>query len=820
MPRQFAGASGKTDIGQRIAEGAGLCPGGCVPETSLVFWPILAAVALAALGLCLWLLKRNRDRLQASEAAAAAAQQEISRLQTELATAPAARLVLAADAAAEADDLAELLGLEPSGPAGLPQLLERLEEASRSRLETALDGLEKQDRGFDLRVRLRAVAQVLRVQGRRAPVAGDEGAGNALSVLWLEDVTETARQEASLKARAKNLRGILDTLPLALWKRDEEGRLVDCNRAYAQAVDCDIAEAIEIGAEFLGKTKATLARGLAEQARGSGEACRETHHVVIDGARRLMEVWELPFGAKNTLGFAIDHTQLEEVQAELGRYIRVQSEMLENLSTAIAIYGRDLRLMFANNAYARLWDIDESFLQSNPHLGDVLEALRERRRFPEYPNFPAYKREVLQKYTTLIAQEEELVHLPDGTTLRMVITPHPFGGILMSYEDVTDRLALERSYNTLTEVQRETIDNLYEGVAVYGADGRLKLFNPGFCRIWDLDPDFLQGEPHVRDLLPQARDFFPVSDEEWEDFASGVVARTTEPDTRSGRHERADGVAIDWAQVPLPDGGVLFSFIDVTDTIRVERALIERNEALETTDRLKSEFIANISYELRTPLNAIIGFAEVLENQFFGELNERQLEYSNAIVKSSQQLIALINDILDLASIEAGYLHLDLQPTNVYTLLESIYTLGRERAHSRNIDLRLDCAEDMGELMADGRRLRQALFNLLSNALKFTKEGGVVSIAARRQDGEMLLEVSDTGIGISEEDQERVFGKFERGSRETRQGGAGLGLSLVKSLIELHGGQVEMDSEVGGGTKVVCHVPTSDDDKEAPRDVA
>jgi signal transduction histidine kinase len=166
---------------------------------------------------------------------------------------------------------------------------------------------------------------------------------------------------------------------------------------------------------------------------------------------------------------------------------------------------------------------------------------------------------------------------------------------------------------------------------------------------------------------------------------------------------------------------VAFSYVDVTDTLRVERALIERNEALETADRLKSEFIANISYELRTPLNAIIGFAEVLENQFFGELNERQMEYSHAIVQSSQQLIALINDILDLATIEAGYLQLDLQPTNVHTLLDSIFTLGRERAHSRNIDLRLACDEKAGELLADGRRLRQAMFNLLSNALKFTK---------------------------------------------------------------------------------------------------
>jgi signal transduction histidine kinase len=607
---------------------------------------------------------------------------------------------------------------------------------------------------------------------------------------------------------------------MAIWLRDEAGRLTDCNRFYARAVDADIDVVRREGTELLGRSKEAAAQGLAAQARASGTACSDTQHVVMEGARHLLEIFELPFGKGATLGLAVDRTQLEEVQAELGRHIRVQSEMLENLATAIAIFGRDLRLMFSNTAYAQLWDLDEDFLLSHPHLGDVLEALRDRRRFPEHPNFPAYKREVLQKYATLIAQEEELVHLPDGSTLRMVITPHPFGGVLLSYEDVTDRLALERSYNTLTEVQRETIDNLHEGVGVFGADGRLKLFNPGFCRIWHLDPEFLRSEPHVREILPTARHLFSIADADWAEFAEHAVARTTDPDAHSGRFERTDGSAVDWAQVPLPDGGVLFSYIDVTDTIRVERALIERNEALETADRLKSEFIANISYELRTPLNAIIGFSEVLENQFFGALNERQLEYSRAIVQSSQQLIALINDILDLASIEAGYLQLDLHPTNVFSLLDSIYTLGRERAHSRNIDLRLDCDEKAGDLLADGRRLRQALFNLLSNALKFTGEGGKVTISAKRLDDEMQLEVSDTGIGIPAEDRERVFGRFERGSRETRHNGAGLGLSLVKSLIELHGGRVELASRDGGGTRVICHVPLDHDQSVIDRDVA
>ncbi len=788
-------------------------------EAGGLVWPLLLLVSLVALGLCVRAVLSARKALEASEAEALVSESRAMALTDTLAAAPWPQIAVGTGSTpAAAPVAAELLGLPAEAPIGESQLLDALDAGARARIEPALQELQSSGTAFDLEARLKDGSRLLVLRGRRA--AGARGA------VWLEDRSDAARREASLKAEAKHLRAVIDCLPMALWLRDGTGKLTDCNRFYAQAVDSEVEAVVSEGGELLGRAKAAAAQALAAQAREKGEACSDSHHVVMGGARHLLEVFELPFGKDGTLGLAFDRTQLEEVQAELGRHIRVQSEMLENLSTAIAIYGRDLHLMFFNTAYARLWELDEDFLQSQPHLGDVLEALRERRRFPEFPNFPAYKREVLQKYATLIAQEEELVHLPDGSTLRMVVTPHPFGGILLSYEDVTDRLALERSYNTLTEVQRETIDNLYEGVAVYGADGRLKLFNPGLCQMWHLDPEFLRGEPHVRDILDNARHLFNVSDAEWPAYAEQIIARTTDPDARSGRIERSDGSAIDWAQVPLPDGGVLFSYVDVTDTLRVERALIERNEALETADRLKSEFIANISYELRTPLNAIIGFAEVLENQFFGELNERQLEYSHAIVQSSQQLIALINDILDLASIEAGYLQLDLQPTDIHSLLESIFTLGRERAHSRNIELKLVCDKEAGELMADGRRLRQALFNLLSNALKFTKEGGVVTISAKRLPDELLLEVSDTGIGIPEEDRERVFGKFERGSLETRHSGAGLGLSLVKSLIELHGGRVDLDSRVGGGTRVTCHVPLgqmpldSGDEDAVDRDVA
>jgi signal transduction histidine kinase len=265
---------------------------------------------------------------------------------------------------------------------------------------------------------------------------------------------------------------------------------------------------------------------------------------------------------------------------------------------------------------------------------------------------------------------------------------------------------------------------------------------------------------------------------------------------------------LDYASVPLPDGAILLSYVDVTDSIRVERALRERAEALETADRLKSEFISNVSYELRTPLNTIIGFAEILANQYFGELNPRQTEYCRGIIGSSERLLTIINDILDLASIEAGRMTLDREPVEPKALLDTVCGIMNEWARSQNLKLNVDCPPDLGPIDVDERRLKQALCNLISNAIKFTPPGGTITITGRVEDGDAKFSVVDTGIGIAAEDQERVFKEFERARRpEARRAGAGLGLSLVKRIVELHGGHVDMNSVPNRGTTVVCVLP-------------
>ena len=592
------------------------------------------------------------------------------------------------------------------------------------------------------------------------------------------------------------MRETIDALPMPIWRRDRDGGLVDCNQAYTAsfgARETALAEAVEL----MPAGKRIPVPPVA------GWAQPEQAHVVIGGQRRLFELAEVPCPTGGTVGFARDRTDVESARAELRRHVSAHADVLESIFAGVAIYAPDGRLSFFNHSFASLWGIEETWLAAEPTLSEILERLHESRRLPEFADFRAFKRERCAMFTSLVEPRHELMHLPDGRTLQLTISPHPYGGLTFVYDDVSDRLALECSYNTLIQVQRATLDHLFEGIAVYGSDGRLKLHNPAFREIWGLSDEDVAGEPHISEIVEKTRDFIDDGGG-WAAAKDEIVAKVTAPGSTSGPLYRRDGSMLQLASVPLPDGEVLLTYLDVSDTARVERALRERNEALETAGRLKSEFIASVSHELRTPLNTVIGFAEILNNQYFGSLNSSQSEYCRGILDCSQQLMTLINDILDLATIEAGYMVLERSPVSIPEMLRAVVTLIEERAHGRGLEISLRCPSHIGAIEADERRLKQALFNLISNAVKFTPPGGAIGIEARRDGGEVLLAVADTGIGIASADQARVFEKFARGKREA---GSGLGLSLVKNLIELHGGSVEIESAAGRGTRVTCRLP-------------
>ena len=228
-------------------------------------------------------------------------------------------------------------------------------------------------------------------------------------------------------------------------------------------------------------------------------------------------------------------------RASLSRHINAHGQVLESIHAAVAIYGADKRLNFFNSAFARLWGIEEDWLAGEPSLDELLERLRERRRVPEYADFRAFKRQQLAMFTSLIEPQSELLHLPDERTLSVSVSPHPFGGLIFVYEDVTDRLALERSYNTLIEVQRETLDNLFEGIAVFGSDGRLKLHNPAYRTIWGLTESRPRRRAAFRRHRREDPGFLRRRRRLAGDCASGSSPRSRRRRIASGRLDRRDG---------------------------------------------------------------------------------------------------------------------------------------------------------------------------------------------------------------------------------------------------------------------------------------
>jgi len=662
--------------------------------------------------------------------------------------------------------------------------------------------------------------KIIQVNGVRIRTGRDaSGRENiAYDVLWFSDnpaaVQAVEKKNTELTealAKLDMVRTVYEALPFPIWLRGADLSLTRCNAAYAKAVDAAADAVIADQHELTSATaRGGSGRALAANALSSGQPQTERRHVIIAGKRQLLEITESPYqtpaGDKGVFGFAINVTAEEDKQTELERHAASQREVLEHLGSAIAIYGPDMRLEFYNRAYQRLWHAEEAFLDSKPSFGEILEDSRTRRVAPEQADFQRYKRERLALFTSLLEPREDLMHLPDGTTLRILVSPHPMGGLIFVHEDVTDKLALESSYNTLIAVQRETLDNLAEGIAVFGPDGKIGLFNPAVAQIWHLSVDYLAGGPHIADIMEQLKPLLRHKDN-WAEFKKEAVAYTLDRNPRKGRMTLTNGVVLEYVAVPLPDGAVLNSYLDVTDSIKAEQALRASNMALAAADRLKSEFVANVSYQLRTPLNTIMGFSEILTNQYFGALNDRQMEYARTIMDASKKLLLLINDVLDLATIEAGRMALEQENISVAAILNSAKQMTAEWARQQSLAIVIDCPSDTGSFDVDMHRMKQVLYNLISNAIKYTPAGGRITLEARRTEGWVAITVSDTGIGIPESDLDRVFGKFERTNLQARQSGAGLGLSLVKSFVELHGGRIEIASHSGTGTRVTCYIP-------------
>jgi signal transduction histidine kinase len=727
---------------------------------------------------------------------------------------PARPLVVHADGTVEVDPVLQ----RDLGLAAPPERLDDLSSeglglvpddlaALKSDLELAALGAKP----LRLMVRFAASNRVVEVRGALA--APPEPQGTML--LWFFDISTAEAERANLSRRLGQTESALDALtqlieaaPFPMWYRGPDLGLGLVNSAFVAAVEArDAAEVIARGTELVDSPGGASARDGALRARELGKPYSRTQPATIGEERRMLRLVDVPLATGAVAGFAIDIQDLEDARIELARHVESQRELADHMTAGAAQFDADRHLDFFNQPFAIMARIDPEWLAEKPEFDRVLERMREMNRLPEVRDFPAWKAERRDWFTSPEETIGEDWILASGDHLRIVAQPLPDGGLRLIVEDRTEQVRLASARDTLLRVRAATFDNLFEAISVFASDGRLYLWNRRFCEVWGLGEAWLGEHPRVDELVPaMARRLAnPTAAAQVRELVRSV---TSGRQPGSGRMSMTDGRHFEFAAVPLPDGNCLFTMIDVTDSTRIEAALRDRATGLEEADRVKTDFVANMSYELRTPLTSIGGFAEMLSAGYAGKLAPAAADYVGAILESVARLSKLIDDVLDLTQGDSSGIALECERVDLGGLCRSVGESQLSRAADKKQTLEMVIENSAGFVIGDVRRLRESVEHLLRNAVAYTDEGGRILLRAFGTAEEASITVVDDGPGISAEDQAMVFNRFHRAIGTPHSDAAlGLGLPLTRQFVEAHGGTVELVSAIGEGTAVTLTIP-------------
>ncbi|WP_394652104.1 PAS-domain containing protein [uncultured Sphingomonas sp.] len=737
---------------------------------------------------------------------------ESSRSAALLGTGPAQAAIVRGDGRVELPQrVADWLGLS-SAPRYLTDLgsaTEGLPQADLDALSAAVLAAQRAGKPFRTSVVVRGASRRLSVVGVRAPEAALAPGG---VVLWFSDQTDSEEEIERLAGEARELHdafealaGLIEAAPMPMWYRDRDLGLAMVNTAYVEAVEApDARTAIDRGLELVEGSGMGGPLANAAIARDTGKPQMAAVPATIGGARRMLRVHDVPLATGGVAGFAVDVDELEQARGGMKRFGEAQRAMLDRLSAGVAQFAPDRSLIFCNQPFRRIFGLREEWLRDRPEFDRVLERMREAKRLPEVRDFPAWKAERRGWFLSPEAGQEENWHLPSGTHLRVVPQPLPDGGLVVVFEDRTEQVQLASARDTLLRVRTATFDNLYEALGVFAADGRLQIWNQKFRSLWGFEEELLASHPRV-DALAKAAAPRLENPRSAEVIGDLVRSATVDRLNRAGRFAFADGRQFEFAAVPLPDGNALFTMLDVTASRRVERALTDRNEALEAADRVKTQFVANMSYELRTPLTSIKGFAEMLHGGYAGPMTEAGTGYAEAILQSVDRLSALVDDVLDLTQEDAagkrGQVDLELLAR------EAVESIAAE-AQAKRIALAVDVLGSAGRVTGDPVRLRQSVEHLLRHAIAGTRVEGRVLLHIDGTEGRARIVVSDDGPGMSADQAAKAFDRFaHHGIARDGERALGLGLPLAKRFVEAHRGTIALVSEPGQGTLVTIEVP-------------
>lgn len=466
--------------------------------------------------------------------------------------------------------LAVIMNLPEGTKSSFEDILKNFYKDDVKKIQKYVGMLKDEGVSFDDEFMLKTANKFLRLVGTR--INGIDG-NIYCDMIWFRDVSfETSKISSLEKAKADTgakltqLQDMLDNLPFPVWLRNDKLKIINCNRKFAELAGSTNRETIlREGGEINSIGGESVSKELAKAACAANRGRKATVNVVKDGERLVMEAYETPFHAEESLdkiftaGTLIDVSELDELKRNLKLHQNAQLEILGTLGTAFAVFDQNLRLAFHNHSFAQLWQLEESWFEGEPTYAAFLDTIREKRLLPEVPDYVMFKNEEQKKFTQIIEPQKDMLHLPNGKTLRRLRAAYPMGGLIFAYEDITDRLATTSAYNALLSVQKELLENLFDAVLIFGANGRLNSYNQAYLKLWKAQKSFLDQEPSLDEVLDSQRGFFSQK-ENWIELKKEIAAHLLSMTTKSFILNRREQDDLEVAARNLSDGSLMISY--------------------------------------------------------------------------------------------------------------------------------------------------------------------------------------------------------------------------------------------------------------------
>lgn len=465
--------------------------------------------------------------------------------------------------------LAVLMNLPAGTKSTFDDILKNFYKDDVKRIQKYTDFLHEEGISFDDEFALKSSNKYIRLVGSR--INGADG-NIYCDMIWFRDVSfetnkimelENARREISKELL--QIRDLIDNLPYPVWIRDNNLKIIEYNRKFNEFISKPRDGSLSGEAEITTINGDSISKNLAQKAQDTNKMQKAAVSIVKNGERMVMEAYETPFHAEENLeniftaGSLIDVNELEELKRNLKLHQNAQLEILRTLGTAFAVFDQHYKLAFHNSSFAELWQLDEKWLDENPTYSMFLDAVREKRLLPEVPDYLMFKSEELKKFSQIIEPQKDMLHLPDGSTLRRLRSPYPMGGLIFAYEDISDKLAATSAYNALLSVQTEILENIFDAIVIFGSNGRLTSYNEAYLKLWDADKAFLDDEPNLDELLDSQKHFL-ANDAEWDNLKKDIAGHLLSMTTKTFVLSRTNGDTLEVAARNLSDGSLIITY--------------------------------------------------------------------------------------------------------------------------------------------------------------------------------------------------------------------------------------------------------------------